>query len=212
MDERVLKNAARMFSSETKTVSPVGGVMQNRPEGRGLITLWSVLCAVILSLCGQNVIAGDADPSSVQLAWNPSPDTSVVGYRVHYGVATEQYTNSIVVGNVTSTTISGLVNGTTYFFAITAYDASGMQSPFSNEISYAVAYSQLQVRANAARQMILTVAGQVGHVYAIEATQDLTTWTTIGSATAGAGGTVDFIDANAASFVRRFYRLRDTTP
>src|SRR5262249_1759364 len=38
----------------------------------------------------------------------------------------------------TSTTISGLAPGATYFFAATAYDSLGVESPFSNEISYLV--------------------------------------------------------------------------
>jgi hypothetical protein len=44
------------------------------------------------------------------------------------------YGHSINVGNQTTYTVTGLGNGT-YNFAVTAYDASGNQSDFSNEAS-----------------------------------------------------------------------------
>src|SRR5208282_500930 len=73
---------------------------------------------------------------SVTLAWNPSTDPTVVGYNIYYGGASGNYTNTLSVGNVTSTTVSGLVGGTTYYFAATTYNSAGVQSPFSSEVSY----------------------------------------------------------------------------
>ncbi len=75
---------------------------------------------------------------NVTLAWDASPDASVTGYRVYYGVATASYTNSAAVGNATSATLANLTDGVTYYFAATAYDAAGTESPFSNEASYTV--------------------------------------------------------------------------
>ena len=42
------------------------------------------------------------------------------------------------VENVTNTTVSGLVEGTTYYFAVASYDIDGLSSAFSNEASYNV--------------------------------------------------------------------------
>jgi hypothetical protein len=39
-------------------------------------------------------------------------------------------------GNETNAVIVGLVDGVTYYFAATTYAASGMESPFSEEVSY----------------------------------------------------------------------------
>jgi len=75
---------------------------------------------------------------SVVLAWDASPDASVTGYRVYYGRASGTYTNSAAVGNVTTTTISNLADGATYYFAAVAFDASGAESEFSNETTYTV--------------------------------------------------------------------------
>lgn len=155
-------------------------------------------------------------PTSVTLGWNPSPDITVTGYRVHYGVASGQYTNSIETGNTTSVTIPGLMPGVLYYFAVTAYNSSGVQSPFSNEISYQPsappAGAQLAILATPTGQMRLTLATESGRSYDIEATQDLNSWSVIGTVAPGASGSVDFTDVDAASFPQRFYRLRDTTP
>jgi hypothetical protein len=74
--------------------------------------------------------------ANVTLAWDPSPDPQVAGYRIYYGVATGNYTNSAPVGMVTTATLTGLVVGTKYYFAATAFDTNGVESIFSNETSY----------------------------------------------------------------------------
>lgn len=79
--------------------------------------------------------------SGVTLAWNPSAGSGIAGYRLYQGVASQTYTNVIEVGNVTNATVSGLSAGVTYFFAVTAYDINGLESPFSSEISYTAANS-----------------------------------------------------------------------
>ncbi len=72
---------------------------------------------------------------SVTLAWNASTNRSVVGYNVYYGGASGSYTNEICACKATNTAISGLVEGATYYFAATTYAASGLESPFSSEVS-----------------------------------------------------------------------------
>ncbi len=73
---------------------------------------------------------------SVTLAWNASTNPIVAGYNVYYGCACGTYTNKICAGNATNATISGLVQGATYYFAATTYTASGVESPFSSEVSF----------------------------------------------------------------------------
>ena len=148
---------------------------------------------------------------SVAMAWNPSSGTNVMGYKVYYGVASRAYTSVIDVGNATNATISGLVEGVTYYFAATAYSILGLESQYSSEVSYTVpgaTAARLQIRGAPAGQFVVTVAGQAGRAYQILATQDFKTWTAIGTATVPAGGSIDFTDTNAASFSRRFYRAQ----
>ncbi len=75
--------------------------------------------------------------ADVTLAWDPNPEPAVEGYRVYYGKASGFYTNVLDVGNRTDCVIPGLDAGTTYFFACTAYSATGDESNFSGEIVYA---------------------------------------------------------------------------
>jgi hypothetical protein len=145
---------------------------------------------------------------SVTLAWDSSPDPTVVGYNIYSGVASGTYTNRVDVGNATTGNISNLVEGTTYFFAVTAYDASGLESDFSNELSFTVpgALTTLQIHSASGGHFIFSVTGPMGTTYDIEATEKFTNWIKIGTVTLGSGGSVDFIDTNAASFPKRFYR------
>jgi hypothetical protein len=79
----------------------------------------------------------------VTLAWDPSTDPIVNKYTIYYGVATKSYTNnSTVVSNgppctITNATVALPANGVTYFFAATASDTYGLESDFSNEVSWA---------------------------------------------------------------------------
>lgn len=76
----------------------------------------------------------------VTLAWNESlneqgePDANVAGYKLHYGDKPGEYTAVVTVDRVTSATLAGLNPGN-YYFALTAFDASGNESVFSEEIS-----------------------------------------------------------------------------
>ena len=76
--------------------------------------------------------------SSITLAWNPGAGNAIAGYRLYDGVASRTYTNVIVTGNVTTNTVTGLVSGVTYFFAVTAVGTNGLESDYSAEVSYAV--------------------------------------------------------------------------
>jgi PKD repeat protein len=87
------------------------------------------------------LVAGSAFAGGVTLAWDAVNDPSVVGYKVYSGPAAGNYTSSIAVGNTTSYTESNLAEGATYHFAATAYDATGTQSGFSNDVGVTVPYS-----------------------------------------------------------------------
>ena len=179
-----------------------------------IVRITSVLAGIILSalILNPNPAVGVtlSDSSSVTLAWNASTSGGTTGYRVYYGTTSGNYTNSAATGDVTADTISGLVIGVTYFFAVTTYDALGLESPYSNEISYAVPglLPDLDIRMLSSSLVVLTVTGQIGHIYTILAGQDLMTWTVIGSATIGGQGSSEFIDTNAASFTQRYYRAQ----
>jgi hypothetical protein len=153
---------------------------------------------------------------SVTVTWNSNTDSNIIGYNVYYGGASGTYTNMISVSNVTNTTISGLLAGVTYYFVVTAYNSLGQESVYSGEVSHSVVglptMPTVQCCSAPVGQFSLIVAGVIGHTYDIQATQDLTNWTVIGSVKLGAGGSLNFTDTNAANFSTRFYRTCDTQP
>jgi hypothetical protein len=74
--------------------------------------------------------------SAVTLAWQASPDATVTGYKLYYGVASGVYTNSVNVGTNLTCRLTNLVLGVTYYFVVTAYNAAGLESLPSNEVSW----------------------------------------------------------------------------
>lgn len=82
-----------------------------------------------------NIAPSDVYPT-VTLAWNPSTGTNVAGYNIYYGVASRVYTNAVPVGNVTNTTVTLPAYGVRYYFAATALDAQGLESVYSDEVSW----------------------------------------------------------------------------
>src|SRR4051812_4748845 len=98
------------------------------------------LLAVFVALLVLNSISSKAEPISrtVTLTWDASPSADVVGYRVHYGTHSGAYSNLLDVGSTTATDIANLIDGTTYFFAITAYNAANEESVPSDEFVHTV--------------------------------------------------------------------------
>jgi fibronectin type 3 domain-containing protein len=75
---------------------------------------------------------------TIILTWDPSTTTNLAGYKVYQGTASGVYSSPLTVGNVTSYTISNLGVGSTYYFAVTDYTTSGIESGFSNEVSKSI--------------------------------------------------------------------------
>ncbi len=57
---------------------------------------------------------------------------------MHYGTRSLAYALNLDVGNVTRVDIPNLIDGTTYYFAVTAYDAAGAESDPSMEFMHTV--------------------------------------------------------------------------
>ncbi len=92
-----------------------------------------VALTLILFLCMSNVYSAQAT-----LSLNPNSESDLAGYKVYYGNSSGSYNFNVDAGNQRSYTISNLVEGEVYFFAATAYDFSGNESGYSNEVSYDV--------------------------------------------------------------------------
>jgi len=78
----------------------------------------------------------NAQAAQATLTWNPNSEPDLLGYIVHYGTVSGNYQVKMDVGNNTQASVSNLQDGGTYYFAVTAYDSSGNDSVYSNEVVY----------------------------------------------------------------------------
>jgi len=164
--------------------------------------------AAVLLLTGASAIA-----ANVTLTWDPSPSTNVVEYRLYYGTASRAYTEILNVGPATTATVTNLVGGTTYYFAVTTVDDLGLESDFSDEVSYTPPVVAVSVPAQLAisettGQIHVTAMAVPGSSHTIEGSDDMTTWVELGSITADSAGRLEFMDAQASDHQKRFYRFK----
>ena len=71
----------------------------------------------------------------VHLDWADNTEPDLVGYNVHRSTISSAGSSSLVASHVSLSayTDTGLTNGTTYYYTVTAVDGSGNQSPDSEE-------------------------------------------------------------------------------
>jgi len=94
---------------------------------------------IIFFLCLTSVNAAE-----VSLAWDASVSSGVTGYKIYYGTASHAYTKTDTVPMQLYWTVKDLPPGT-WFFAATAFDSSGNESGFSNEVSKVITSGMLPV-------------------------------------------------------------------
>jgi len=94
-----------------------------------------------------------AKAAQVTLAWDRNTESNIAGYRIYYGTGSRAYNWFIDVGNVLTHTVSGLTDGSTYYFAAKAYNTSNVESAYSAEVSYrACTYSISPTAASIGQQ------------------------------------------------------------
>ena len=99
-------------------------------------------------------VAGD-----LRLLWDPSAGAD--GYRVYYGTAPGDRSNSMDVGNLTEANINGLADCTTWYLVATAYNSAG-ESGYSLEVSSwprAILSNAAPSVAEQGRQLQITLSG-----------------------------------------------------
>jgi hypothetical protein len=154
---------------------------------------------------------------SVTLNWQPSDADGVVGYNVYYGTESGVYPHKITLGDVGAAPISGLQEGVTYYFVVTAYDADGGESDPSNEAIYTVPLSSssgpvLNMRTIQAAAFPLaftiTTTGAAPPSWALEASPDLRTWHTVSLGTNSSPNITVLVTTSQS----QFFRLNSSTP
>jgi len=221
---------------------------------KGVSAAWAAILFLTI-FASRRVEAGQ----NLALAWDPSPSTDIAGYCIYYGDDGTNFQYVVNVGTNTSYEVSGLQEGQTYTFAVTAYTSQGLGSAPSNLITYIVPgpvgitlsidfqasglqTDQTNTVAVAAerRQKVESLTpnrispkipssldtadmaspekhraiGAVisfpvapGHTYQLQASVDLTTWSTIWQDTATNNAWAQFEDVEAIKLNQRFYRV-----
>lgn len=112
-------------------------------KGRRVFSRIALSGLLLLTMAAALHISGvTAQAADATLSWSApttltdgSPITDLTGYNVHVGSASRQYDQKLDVGKATSYMVPNLTAGGTYYFAVTAYNSFGAESPFSNEVS-----------------------------------------------------------------------------
>ena len=79
--------------------------MMHHPVLRNFI----ITCLILTSTL---VLSSFDSAAQMKLGWDPN-DSTVIGYKVHYGTASRIYGIPIDVGDVTTYTLNGLTQGVT---------------------------------------------------------------------------------------------------
>lgn len=97
--------------------------------------------SLILLLAGVSTTPGQ----TLDLAWDPNPEPDLAGYRLYYqagspqppflGYEATQGDSPIDAGDTTSLQVELPDDGRVYYFSVTAYDASGYESAYSNIVA-----------------------------------------------------------------------------
>ncbi len=96
-----------------------------------------------LTLLSLVFFASVVQAADAPFSWLPNQEATVTGYKIHYGTTSRSYDSFVDVGNPAPVngriqgTVTGLIDGTTYYFAVTAYDSvNNLESDYSTELSW----------------------------------------------------------------------------
>jgi len=104
---------------------------------KSISRIWRLAFEIVVCIM-VGIAASNALAAQTTLAWDANTESDLAGYKVHYGTASGSYTVHTDVHNITTSTVTGLTAGQTYYFVVTAYNAANNQSGYSNQVSYSV--------------------------------------------------------------------------
>ena len=94
------------------------------------LVITSFAALLLVFFCSVQIV----NAGRITLEWDPVTHPDLAGYMVYYGTVSEDYDESVDVGNWTSVTLEGLEEDVTYYFSVTAYSVYGEESEYSNEV------------------------------------------------------------------------------
>jgi hypothetical protein len=97
-----------------------------------------ILFILFFLLASTPLFHGEGLCAEVTIAWDASNAPELGGYKLYYGTSAKNYSFTIDTGSQTTWQLTGLNEGTTYYFAAKAYTTAGSESEFSSELNYTV--------------------------------------------------------------------------
>ena len=98
---------------------------------RRILLSASAFC--LISTCLLLLFPAISHPTEVTIAWSPSTNAQVAGYKIYYGPTNRDDQFKVDVGKNTSITITNLEAGGAYSFIVLTYDSAGRESRYSNK-------------------------------------------------------------------------------
>lgn len=114
-------------------------LLRSIPQCPAFYAMRTHLAALCLVLIGM-LVQGNAVGAQLTFAWDYPPATAK-GFYLYCGTASGVHSTKVDVGNVTTTTLTGLTEGTRYYCAVTAYDGDKVESGKSGELVVTVPYA-----------------------------------------------------------------------
>jgi hypothetical protein len=104
------------------------------------LSLCSLLLVGLMALAARPASAAQ----SVTLIWDPNSETNLSNYVLAYSTTGTNWTTTgspqvffpVPVPGITEGTFSGLADGVTYHFAVKARNVFGLESPWSDVVSW----------------------------------------------------------------------------
>ncbi|HEY1120434.1 MAG TPA: fibronectin type III domain-containing protein [Haloferula sp.] len=134
------------------------------------------------------------------MEWNANPEADVVGYKVYLGTESKNYTTVTDVPGTTKMRLPSVSLGTTFYLAVSAYNAKGEESPRSAELKV---IADVPVTTSGT-SMSFSAPGQgqlqwrypnsnapAADKFTIYASEDLKTWKSAGTVDASASSSSD---------------------
>jgi hypothetical protein len=192
-------------SGITPTSTTTAAFRYPRASERARTAFWPSIAAALALFTGMSARADQ----TVTLGWNPVTNRAVAGYALYQGYTSGVYTSRYDAGTNTSTTVTGLKEGDTSYFAAMDYNAALQESPPSGEVAYIVpGVVRVTPPSQPGKLTTLSFPVAAGHWYEIQASTNLQTWTNLWqTAVSTSNAWVSYQDPQESSFPRRFYRL-----
>jgi hypothetical protein len=173
----------------------------------------AVVCVLLYISPGATSLATSPPATvSVTLAWDASPSTNIAGYKIYYGTNSGSYTQVVSAGPATQRAIAGLTPGTSYFFAATACDDTGLESDYSNEIPFTapaarpdVSLPELSLLRTGTNSILQWPTNYPGYTLQ-SSSSPAGGWTDLASSPSVSGSAYTY--THTASAAQQYYRLK----